>query len=121
MLDSVASQPGHRRDGRGKNLARRRSDAHARQLVDDRPPRTRGGVGQVAVRHAFAREPVDCSGGAGHRLIAHVDDTVEIQQDSAHVSIMRAMAVLWPSNRSHTPPVFTWVSLSPTLSWEKQT
>ena len=42
-------QPGHRRHRRGEDLVRGGGDAHRRQLLDDRPPRTGGGVGQVAV------------------------------------------------------------------------
>jgi len=91
MLDILAPQPGHRRNGRGEDVVHAGGDAHASELVDDRPPRTRGGVGQEAARDTFAREPVDGPGGAGHGLVAHVDDTVEIEQYSAHVSIMRAM------------------------------
>ena len=87
----VGPQPGHRRNGRGEDLVRAGGDTHTGRLVDDRPPRPGGGVGQEAVPDTFTREPGEGPGGAGHRLVAHVDDTVEIEQHSAHVSIMRAM------------------------------
>ena len=49
------------------------------------------------MRYAATGEPVDHLGGSGHRLVPHVEDAVEIQQESTHRSMMRLDPAKWAS------------------------